>query len=255
MQNRREQIEQLVVTQAQMSEIEERIFAAGMPVAALMEKVGGLIARRIQKLYPPQTSRVGVLVGPGHNGGDALVVARELHFQGNEVVIYCPFSKLKELTSQHAQYAESLSIPRVDQIDRLQDCDLLVDGLFGFGLERTLADPIAPAIDQLNQWSKPVISIDLPSGLHTNTGEVLGTAVRATQTFCLGLWKLGLLQDQALDYVGTAELIDFGIPLADVQAVLKDSSGIYRITKAAAIATLPLPVPQLLTSTSKDICS
>jgi NAD(P)H-hydrate epimerase len=220
-QQRQKEIEQIVVTQQQMRDIETRLFAVGMPVAALMEKVGGLIARRIQALYPrSQTQQVGILVGPGHNGGDALVVARELHFQGYEVSIYCPFSKLKELTAQHSQYAQSLGIPYSDSHEVLQGCDLVIDGLFGFGLERVLTDSVATAIEQLNQSSQTILSIDLPSGLQTDTGEVLGIAVRATRTFCLGLWKLGLLQDQALDYVGTAELIDFDIPLADVQAVI-----------------------------------
>ena len=240
-QKRSEEIEQVVVTAQQMRDIEARIFAAGMPVAALMEKVGGLIARQVRS-HSSSQQKVGILVGPGHNGGDALVVARELHFQGYQVLLYCPFSKLKELTSQHARYAQSLGIPSFDQIEPLQECDLLIDGLFGFGLERMLTDPVAAAIDQLNQWSKPIFSIDLPSGIHTDTGEVLGTAVRATQTFCLGLWKQGLLQDWALDYVGTAELLDFDIPLADVQAVLKEPK-IRRITRTKAIATLPLPRP------------
>lgn len=244
LQERLKQISQIVVTAQQMRDIEARMFAAGMPVAALMEKVGGLIACRIQVLYPcSQTRRVGILVGPGHNGGDALVVARELHFQGYEVLIYRPLSKLKELTSQHAQYADSLGIPCVESYEALQDCDLLIDGLFGFGMERSLTDPVATAIDHLNQWSKPIVSIDIPSGIHTDTGEVLGTAVRATHTFCLGLWKLGFLQDQALDYVGKAELIDFDISLADVQAVLGGSPKIERITPASAIATLPLSRP------------
>ncbi|MFH7024432.1 MAG: NAD(P)H-hydrate dehydratase [Heteroscytonema crispum UTEX LB 1556] len=264
--NRQEQISQVVVTAQQMRDIEGRIFAAGMPVAALMEKVAGLIARRVEELiwgqggqggqggqaglFPPSpplplppssTTRVGILVGPGHNGGDALVVARELHFQGVEVCIYCPFSKLKELTSQHLQYAQSLGIPCYQFIEQLLDCDLLIDGLFGFGLERTLIDSVATAINQLNEWSKPIISIDIPSGLHTDTGEVLGTAIRATHTLCLGLWKLGLLQDHALEYIGKAELIDFDIPLADVQAVLENSPRIHRITKTTALSTLPLP--------------
>lgn len=233
-----------MVTAQQMREIEERIFAAGMPVAALMEKVGGLIARRIQSLYPgSQTRRIGILVGPGHNGGDALVVARELHFRGYEVLIYRPIPKLKELTANHARYAESLGIPSYDTIDKLQASDLFIDGLFGYGLERALTDPVAAAIAQLNQWSIPIVSIDLPSGLHTDTGAVLGTAIRATHTFCLGLWKLGLLEDQALEYLGAAELIDFDIPLTDVQAVLGDSARVHRITRAAAISTLPLPRP------------
>ncbi|WP_348227893.1 NAD(P)H-hydrate dehydratase [Trichocoleus desertorum] len=241
-QNRLEQIQQFVVTAEQMRAIEGRVFAAGMPVAALMEKVAGLITRRVQALYPLSShQKVGVLVGPGHNGGDALVVARELHLQGYAVVVYRPFSKLKELTQQHAQYAESLGIALVDQIEALQSCDWLIDGLFGFGLERSLSDSIAEVVNQINQWSVPVVSIDLPSGLHTDTGAVLGTAIRATQTLCLGLWKLGLLQDNALEYVGTAELIDFGLPLANIEAVLTNSPRIHRITPQTAIANLPLP--------------
>ncbi len=246
MQDRQEYISQVVVTAAQMRDIEGRIFAAKMPVAALMQKVAGLIARRIEVIIPSHpiiNSRVGILVGPGHNGGDALVVARELHFRGYKVSIYSAFSKLKELTSQHLQYAQSLDIPCYSEFTQLSDCDFFVDGLFGFGLERAIADPIASTINQINNWHKPIISIDLPSGLHTDTGEVLGTAIRATHTFCLGLWKLGFLQDQALDYIGKAELIDFDIPLADVQAVLKDAPQIKQITKATALSTLPLPRP------------
>ncbi|BAY11149.1 NAD(P)H-hydrate dehydratase [Calothrix sp. NIES-2098] len=239
----REEISHFVVTAAQMREIEDRIFAAGMPVVALMEKVAGLIARRLQAMIPQEKSCVGVLVGPGHNGGDALVVARELHFQGYKVWIYNPFTKLKELTAQHLQYAQSLGIPCYEDIEHLPDCDVLVDGLFGFGLEKNLTDAIASAINQLNSWKQPIFSIDLPSGLHTDTGEVLGTAIRATHTFCLGLWKLGFLQDQALDYIGNAELIDFDIPVADVQAVLADAPKITRITTAKAISNLPLPRP------------
>ncbi len=94
MQDRQEYISQVVVTAEQMRDIEGRIFAAKMPVAALMEKVAGLIARRIQEIIPSYSvpnqgkSRVGILVGPGHNGGDALVVARELHFCGYEVMLW-----------------------------------------------------------------------------------------------------------------------------------------------------------------------
>ncbi|MEH1838559.1 MAG: NAD(P)H-hydrate dehydratase [Nostoc sp.] len=265
MQNRQEKISQLIVTAVQMRDIEDRIFAAGMPVVALMEKVAGLIARRIQEIPPtplkkqggyilsntpflrgsPQAggSRVGILVGPGHNGGDALVVARELHFRGYEIWIYSPFSKFKELTSQHLQYAQSLGIPIYQTIEQLPNSDLLIDGLFGFGLEKNLTDPIASAINQLNELPVPIYSIDLPSGLHTNTGEVLGTAIRATHTFCLGLWKLAFFQDQALEYLGKTELIDFDIPLADVEAVLKDAPSIKRITSEIALANLPLPRP------------
>ncbi|MGB7442439.1 MAG: NAD(P)H-hydrate dehydratase [Coleofasciculaceae cyanobacterium] len=244
--NRSEAVEQVVVTAQQMREIEERIFQAGMPVAALMEKVAGLIARRIQALYPLSLcQKIGVLVGPGHNGGDALVVARELHLQGYDVLVYRPLSKLKELTSQHAQYGASLGIPFSEKIVSLHQCDLIIDGLFGFGLTRSLSGEIAEAVEQLNQWSQPVVSIDLPSGMDTDTGEVLGTAVHASRTFCLGLWKLAFLQDQALAYLGETELIDFGIPAMDIWAILGQPAGMMRMSAAAAHSFLPLPKAQV----------
>jgi NAD(P)H-hydrate epimerase len=242
---RRAQIEKVVVTAQQMREIEGRIFEAGMPVAALMEKVAGLIANRIQALYPRShfTRRVGVLAGPGHNGGDALVVAREMHLQGYDVLVYSPIAKQKELTANHADYAKSLGIPFYEKISPLYQCDLVIDGLFGFGQTRSLSGEIADAINQLNQWSQPMVSIDLPSGIHTDTGEVLGTAIRATRTFCLGLWKLAFLQDQALEYVGEAELIDFGSPLMDVSCIVGQPAGMQRMTPAVVKDLLPLPRP------------
>jgi NAD(P)H-hydrate epimerase len=127
-------------------------------------------------------------------------------------------------------------------VEILSECDVLIDGLFGFGLERSLQSLI-PLVDQINNWTMPRVSIDLPSGVHTDTGECLGTAVRATQTLCLGLWKQGLLQDHALQYVGESELIEFDIPIADVAAVLGDSPKVQRITDDGAIAALPLSRP------------
>ncbi len=243
-QDRLEQIQRIIVTAEEMRSIESRVFAAGMPIAALMEKVALKLTHRIAALYPrPNTHRIGILVGPGHNGGDALIVARELHFKGYEVMLCCPISKLKELTESHLRYATSLGIPCHPQIESLQTCDLLIDGLFGFGLERSLTDPIAPLIEQVNHWHQPILSIDLPSGLHTDTGKVLGVAIRATQTLCLGLWKLGLLQEEALEHVGSAELIDLDLPLTDVLAVVGDSPLVQRGTAQAAIATLPLSRP------------
>lgn len=233
-----------VVTADQMSQIENRVFAAGMPVAALMEKVGGLLTQWIRSRYPlANIHKVGVLVGPGHNGGDALVVARELHLSGYQVQCYQPLSKLKELTRQHAQYAASLGIPIADRIEPLQTCDLLIDGLFGFGLTRAIENELAAAVDQTQRWQTPIVSIDLPSGLHTDTGQALGQAIRATHTLCLGLWKQAFLEDGALDYVGQAELIDFGLPLSDIQAVLGESPAVQRITRSQALQGLPLPRP------------
>jgi ADP-dependent NAD(P)H-hydrate dehydratase / NAD(P)H-hydrate epimerase len=230
-----------VVSAQQMHDLESRIFADGMPIAALMEKVGGLIARRIQALYCyDDFPQIGVLAGPGHNGADALVTARELWLKGYDVRIYHPFERCKELTNGHAQFARSLSIPFCDSVEALQACDLLIDGFFGFGLERPLEGAIAQAIQTLNGGSQPIVSIDLPSGLHTDTGQVLGAAVRATHTLCLGLWKLGLVQEVALEWVGQTELIDFDIPEPLIESVLGSPPPIQRLVAEQVLRTLPL---------------
>ncbi len=236
----RDRTDAVVVTTAQMQAIEARMFAAGMPVAALMEKVAGAIARRVQR-YPFYQAgvRVLVLVGPGHNGGDALVVARELHLAGCVVQVYQPLARLKELTASHAAYCRSLGMEFTDDRADLRSPDFVIDGLFGFGLERAITGELAAAIAQINQFPCPIVSIDLPSGVHTDTGAVLGTAIRATHTLCLGLWKRGLLQEAAVAWVGQVERLGFDIPWADVQAVIGTGT-VERITPESAIAHLPL---------------
>jgi ADP-dependent NAD(P)H-hydrate dehydratase / NAD(P)H-hydrate epimerase len=235
------QLNRLLVSAAQMQQIESQVFAAGMPVAALMEKVGCQIARRCETLYPRSTHpRIGVLVGMGHNGGDALVVARELFFRGYQVAIYVPAEELRELTNQHYRYVSSLGVKIVDRAEDLARCDAIVDGLFGFGLNRDITGSLAETIDVLNNFKIPILSIDLPSGIHTDTGGVLGTAIKANHTLCLGLWKLAFIQEQAIEYLGKTELIDFDLPLADIHSILGEEPEITRMTADRALACLPL---------------
>jgi hydroxyethylthiazole kinase-like uncharacterized protein yjeF len=231
-----------LVTAEQMQQVEAKVFDAGMPVAALMEKVAGLITDWIVDWFPVESySQVGVLVGPGHNGGDALVVARELCFRGYLVAVYCPLTKQKSLTAEHLSFARSLGIEVRDKLDVLSDCQLIIDGLFGFGQGRPLEGALAQAVEEINRWSKPVVSIDLPSGIHTDSGAVLGVAVQATHTLCLGLWKRAFCQDHALDYLGQRHLIDFDLPETAVHQVLGEAPLVQRLTEATALARLPLP--------------
>ena len=244
---RRAVIQACVVTAEQMQQVEQQIFAAGMPVEALMEKVSGQVARwfiaRYERLQNPSADRIGILAGPGHNGGDALVVARELHHAGYDIRVYQPFSRCKPLTQQHSQYAKSLAIPFVDSVQELAGCKAIIDGWFGFGLTRPITDQLAADIQVINQQQTPVFSIDLPSGIHTDTGQVRGTALKADYTACLGLWKRAFMQESALAYLGECELIDFDIPLAAVTAVLGEVPAVQRISQASAIAHLPLNRP------------
>jgi hydroxyethylthiazole kinase-like uncharacterized protein yjeF len=83
------------------------------------------------------------------------------------------------------------------------------------------------------------VSIDIPSGIHTDTGEVLGTAIRANHTLCLGLWKRAFFQDQALEYIGQAERIDFGIPTPLIAATLGETPLVQQINTTTAQRFLP----------------
>ena len=232
----------VVVTAQQMQAIEATIFSEGIPVAALMEKVAGRIAQWIRQHFPrDRTGRVGVIVGPGHNGGDALVVARELHHCGYQVILWCPFTQLKELTAQHKAYNDYLGLRSTPSSADLSQCDLIIDGGFGLGLTRPLSGALAQGIELINRTPIPVVSIDLPSGLETNTGQVLGIAIKAHHTLCLGLWKVGLLQDQAQPWVGQLHLLPFDVPSSAIQTVLATSSTTCCITDAAASTRLPLP--------------
>jgi NAD(P)H-hydrate epimerase len=240
----RQQLDSVVVTASQMQQIEALIFDSGMPIPALMEKAASLSAIKIQSLYPQEkTSAVGILVGPGHNGGDALVIARELYLQGYQVWVYQPLPKMKDLTSAHSLYAHNLGISFIDNLDEFLNADLLIDGLFGFGLERSLSGNLAELVRKVNHSGIPIVSIDIASGIHTDTGEVLGVAVKATYTLCLGLWKKAFFQDQALEYLGKVERIDLGIPPQFVEKILGKPTPIQKITSNFVQECLPLPRP------------
>jgi NAD(P)H-hydrate epimerase len=90
-----------------------------------------------------------------------------------------------------------------------------------------------------------VVSIDLPSGIHTDTGEVLGIAVKADYTLCLGLWKQGLFQDQALEYIGKLERLDFGIPSQIIETILGKNPPVTIFNQDLCKKYLPLPRPLL----------
>lgn len=226
------------VTAAQMRAIEGALFDQGMPVAALMERAIQGLTECLVHHYPRERfPRVGVWVGPGHNGGDALGVARELHLRGYGVLCHCPFDHLKDLTAQHWHYAQWLGVASTPMVAALCQMDLILDGGFGFGLTRPLTGAIAAMVEVLNQSGLPIVSIDLPSGIHTDTGEVLGTAIRADRTLCLGLWKRAFVQDAALPYLGETTLIPIGIPPQALPADLPDCRWWQT---AEAIAHLPL---------------
>jgi hydroxyethylthiazole kinase-like uncharacterized protein yjeF len=210
----------LLVTGAQLEGLENTLFASGLPVEALMEKAGLAICRRLlQVLNQPGWQRLGasgvvVLVGPGHNGGDGLVVARELHLAGLAVRLWRPYPTQRPLTAAHWRHALWLGLPELPEPPDPCQPLLWVDALFGIGQRRPPGEQVEQLlIERQRQRPGALVAIDCPTGLCADTGRRLGMgAATAAITFCLGLIKQGLIQDPALAHVGRLERIDLGLP-------------------------------------------
>ncbi len=221
----RRDADHLLVTAAQMAELESRLFASGLPVEALMEKAALAVSRRL--LHPlgelpgGEAPDLLVLVGPGHNGGDGLVVARELHLAGRTVRLWSPFERRKPLTEAHWRHARWLGIPVLDHPPDPAEGALWIEALFGIGQHRSPGEAIETLLIE-RQQRRPgaLVAIDAPTGLCADTGRQLGGgAANAAITYCIGLIKQGLVQDQALAVVGRLERIDLALPAALLESL------------------------------------
>ena len=198
-----------------MAELEAQLFASGLPVEALMEKAALAVARRLlQNDWGPPLRERGalVLVGPGHNGGDGLVVARELHLAGVTVRTWSPFEHHKPLTAAHRQHARWLGIPELTAPPNPAEGSIWIDALFGIGQSRPPGEPLETLLEQ-RQRHQPglLVAIDGPTGLCADSGQPLGRcAASAGLTLAIGLIKQGWLQDSALRWLGQLERIDLG---------------------------------------------
>jgi NAD(P)H-hydrate epimerase len=236
----------LLVTGEQMAELEQQLFASGLPVAALMEKAALAVAQRLLEQHGEALQRHGavVLVGPGHNGGDGLVVARELGLRGLAVAIWSPFERHKSLTASHLRHAEWLGIPRLAAPPDPAGPALWIDALFGIRQGRP---PSAQLLELLaaRERQRPgnLVAIDVPTGLCADQGRCLGSgAARAGATYCLGLLKTGLIQDQALAWVGQLERVDLGLP-ASLLATLPPHQPLALAAEDLQQAPWPQPNP------------
>ncbi len=203
-----------MVTAAEMADFEGRILSSGFPASALMEKVGqAMAAWFIQHSYLIKDGVV-VLVGPGNNGGDGLVVARELHLAGFKVKIWCPITITKTLTVKHLAHANWLGIQQLETPPDVADDYLWIDALFGLGQSRQLPEQIATLLRDrhLNRQGR-LVSLDVPSGICSDSGvPFVGGAAFASFTLTVGLIKQGLVQDFGMPHVGRIVRIDLGFP-------------------------------------------
>ncbi len=237
----------LIVSSAEMADFEKSLFQKGMPVEALMEKVGLKITDWF--LQRPELLKFGLqfLVGPGHNGGDGLVVARELFLKGFDVSIWCPFQIKKDLTLQQLKYCRWLGLKELEKSPDVSSDAFWIDAIFGLGQSRPLSEELI-TLFRSRQEKHPgkMIALDVPSGICSDTGKALcDFPAIASHTLTVGLIKKGLIQDSALRYVGELKRIDIGIP----EVIFNKTSNLIHLRVTSKdLDSLPWPVPAVNSS-------
>lgn len=200
----------------QARQSDQNTIASGVPSLVLMENAARQIAGRIAAENP---RKVLFVCGPGNNGADGLAAARLLKQKNKNINIVCLFEG-KSSPDEDVQItaARNAGIPILDysHIDLIGDLDaetdIIADCLFGSGLSRPVAGKIADLILQINQTPAKVFSIDIASGLDGNTGEILGSAVKADVTLALDSIKEGQIRNDGPACSGNVEVFDILIP-------------------------------------------
>lgn len=192
-----------------------------IPSLLLMENAGRAVADFICQNFPQGS--VTIFIGTGNNGGDGLVAARYLHNRGFDirVILLDHPARLKGDPRLNHQilHQMNVSILIADQETVLEalhqycrESIVLVDAIFGIGLQRPVQGHYEKVIQIMNQSQRPVISVDIPSGLDADTGKVLGIAVQATTTITFALPKKGLEISSGPAHAGQVKIADIGIP-------------------------------------------
>jgi ADP-dependent NAD(P)H-hydrate dehydratase / NAD(P)H-hydrate epimerase len=214
-----------VATVEEMQLIERTaIETFGIPGAILMENAGAGVARSLEELWSTlRDKKICVFTGRGNNGGDGFVVARHAHNAGAKVKLFA-MGSVEEIEGDAKLHFDIVSKMGIDIIEIHSDrdwdkvrlalifSDAIVDALLGTGFKGDIRGNYAEIIALINNSQKPVIAVDVPSGLDANTGLVGGFCVKAMKTVTFGLPKPGLLLYPGADYVGALEIINIGIP-------------------------------------------
>jgi NAD(P)H-hydrate epimerase len=185
-------------------------------VIMLMENAGRATATMARQMLQGTTigKRVACLVGGGNNGGDGMVAARHLANWGAdvEVIVGTTKDRMKGLPLGQLHILEKMGIPTLLTDYTLGDYDLLIDGLIGYGLEGNPRDRVAMMIKDANMSGRPILALDVPSGMNATSGEAYDPCIKATATLTLALPKTGFLAPSASPYMGDLYLADISIP-------------------------------------------
>ncbi len=205
-----------VVTSEEMKEIDRRTIGGyGIPGAVLMERAGLAVAARLQELN--STRKVVVLAGSGNNGGDGLVAGRELFNRGWHVQVFmlAKDDKLSPDCLAQLRIVRKMGLA-VEFRSKIESKDLhsavVIDAILGTGLNKPVRPPVSGIIRFLNSSSVPVVSVDIPSGISSDNGRIMGEAVMADATVTFGLPKIGHYLHPGAGNAGRLFIEDIGFP-------------------------------------------
>ncbi|CDQ40910.1 MULTISPECIES: NAD(P)H-hydrate dehydratase [Virgibacillus] len=223
-----------IVTAKEMYDIDKfAMQEIGLDGKLLMENAGRAVAEKITAMSSKQ-EKICVLAGAGNNGGDGFVIARTMMDQGYHIHVLqvVPDSKIRGDASFHKRIYENCggSLSLFDGIDGTEvlDADIIIDAMIGIGVKGELREPLLSLVSLINQQTKKVISVDVPSGLPADEGTVEFSAVEATYTFIIGAPKISAFLNHTSPYYGTWELVSIGLPKKAFQ--LSTSKSIWNET-------------------------
>ena len=205
-----------LLTNAEMAEADRLTVAAGTPGIDLMENAGRAVADVATGLAG---RRVVVVAGPGNNGGDGFVAARCLAERGYiaRVAFVGDMARLKGDAALAAKKWTGKVVPAAPAA--LADCDIIIDALFGAGLDREVEGLPRTMIEAMNACGRPVIAVDLPSGVNGTSGAVMGAAVKAAQTVTFFRRKTGHMLLPGRLHCGTVQVANIGIPASVLETI------------------------------------
>lgn len=228
---------EIILAPHEMKRADAATIAAGTPGIELMRRAGRAVADVAEGMVP-KGSRIIVAVGTGNNGGDGFVAAKVLAERGHRVSVGL-LGRLDRLAGDAAEAAEGWSGPVQAIADMpFQEAGLIIDALFGTGLSRDLAEDAKHAVERMNQSGRPILAVDLPSGIDGETGEVRGSAVRAARTVTFAARKPCHLLLPGRAYSGPVELADIGVGEPILAAM---SGGLFANAPPLWLEALPKP--------------
>ena len=208
-----------LLTIAEMAEAERLAIAGGVSGMALMENAGRAVANAVARRYPRSAPAVCVVAGPGNNGGDGFVAARVLAERGFPVRVLL-LGEQARLKGDAAEAARRwLGQIEAATPEALAGSGVIIDALFGAGLDRPVEGPAAAMIAAMNSAGMPVVAVDLPSGINGASGAVMGVAVKAAETVTFFRRKPGHVLLPGRIHCGTVYVAEIGIPSAVLEQI------------------------------------